>query len=115
MAIMTPYRTQALVIKNVIQESRKSDLGKKLNKFSTIGSFEDFVSRRFNTIIVSLVRTESFAEHGGPLLNSQELIDFLLSRANESAQIIIISKADALNDMWRSAFYSASNVTQMEI
>ena len=57
MAIMSPFRTQALLIKTIIQENRKAELGKKINKFSTIGSFEDFVSRRYSTIIVSMVRT----------------------------------------------------------
>jgi len=66
---MSPLRTQALLIKNVIQEKRKAELGKKINKFATIGSFEDFVSMRFSTIIVSLVRTSSFAE-AGALYNS---------------------------------------------
>ena len=70
LAVMSPLRTQALLIKNVIQETRKNDLGKKISKFATIGSFEDFVSRRFSTIIVSMVRTQPFAEHGGSLLNS---------------------------------------------
>ena len=64
MAIMSPLRTQALLIKNLVQEKRKGDLGKKISKFSTIGSFEDFVSLRFSTIIVSLVRTKSFDEAG---------------------------------------------------
>lgn len=86
-----------------------------MSQFSTIGSFEDFVSRKFNSIIVSMVRTESFAEKGGPLLNSQDLIDFLLSRANDSANIIIISKAEALNNIWRNAFLTAPNATLMEI
>ena len=77
---MSPYRTQALLIKNVIQEIRKQELGKKLNTFSNIGSFEDFLSRRYSTIIVSLVRTANFEEAGAPLLNSERLIEFLLSR-----------------------------------
>ena len=80
---MSPLRTQALLIRNVIQENRKHDLGKELSTFATIGSFEDFLSRRYSTIIVSLVRTSSFEELGGHLLNSQEMIDFLMSRACE--------------------------------
>lgn len=64
MAIMSPLRTQALLIKNVVQEKRKSELGKKISKFSTIGSFEDFISMRFPTIVVSLVRTSNFDEAG---------------------------------------------------
>lgn len=54
----------------MIQENRKADLGKKISKFATIGSLEDFLSRRYSTIIVSMVRTQPFAEHGGALLNS---------------------------------------------
>ena len=117
MAILTPIRFQALVIKNIVQESRKTELGKKISKFNTIGSFEDFVSTKFSTIIVSLTRTKSFSEHGGALFNSQELIDYLMSRVTTKiagdAHIIVISKAEALNDIWKNAFYSATNVTVM--
>ena len=59
---------------------------KHISKLTTIGSFEDFVSRHFNTIIVSLVRTKDFTEHGGPLLNKPELVDFLLSRVEANAE-----------------------------
>mmetsp|Transcript_11624 Transcript_11624/g.14693 ORF Transcript_11624/g.14693 Transcript_11624/m.14693 type:complete len:98 (+) Transcript_11624:1908-2201(+) len=97
MAIMSPLRTQALLIKNLVQEKRKNDLGKKISKFGTIGSFEDFVSRRFSTIIVSLVRTRNF-DNAGTLFNQAKLIEFLLSRVQadeekgEPGKIIIISK-----------------------
>ncbi len=107
------------MIKNLIQEGRKSDLSKKLSSFGTIGSFEDFVSLRFNTVIVSLVRTKSFAE-SGEIYNSQQMIDFLFSRLQNStesalpAKIIVISKASALNDLWKDKFYSAPNVTVYE-
>ena len=57
MAIMSPLRTQALLIRNIVQERRKGEVGKKISKFAMIGSFEDFVSRQFSTVVVSLVRT----------------------------------------------------------
>ncbi len=62
-AVMTPYRTQALLIKN-----RGEDLPKKLQKFETIGSFEDFISNRFSTIVVSHCRTEGI-DTAGPLFS----------------------------------------------
>lgn len=103
----------------MIQENRKADLGKKISKFATIGSLEDFLSRRYSTIIVSMVRTQPFAEHGGALLNSQDLIDFLKSRVKTDGpsgpgEIVVISKSECLNDLWRNAFYSASNVNVIE-
>ena len=113
---MSPLRTQALLIRNVIQENRKRDLGKKLSCFGTIGSFEDFLSRRYSTIIVSLVRTSNFEEEGGPLLNSQELIEFLMSRTcndestGKPAKIIIISKSEVLNAIWKDKFFNSPKV-----
>jgi superfamily I DNA and/or RNA helicase len=56
-AVMSPFRTQALVIKNVILEERKDDLPKSLRGFGAIGSFEDFVSCQYETVIVSLCKT----------------------------------------------------------
>jgi hypothetical protein len=70
MAIMTPFRTQALVIKNVIQEERKSDMPKAMKNFGTIGSFEDFVSCTFETVIVSLCKTEADAVLEKPMLSA---------------------------------------------
>ena len=113
LAIMSTLRTQVLVIKSVIQDVRKKELG-AISKFNKIGSFEDFISRRYKTIIVSLVRTKPFAEHGGPLMNSQALIDYLKSRAAPGGKIVIISKEEALNDIWRNAFHSAPGVTFCE-
>ena len=79
-AVMTPYRTQSLAIKNCIQEQR-DDLPKKVKQFSTIGSFEEFISQRFNTLIISHCKTENI-EKGGPLF-SLPMIEFLLSRLNQ--------------------------------
>jgi len=96
--------------------NRKRDLGKELSSFSRIGSFEDFSSCHYSTIIVSLVRSSDFEEFGGPILNSQELVDFLMSRSCDDAatgnpaKIIIISKSHSLNDLWKNKFYSAPNV-----
>jgi hypothetical protein len=55
---MTPYRTQSLVIKNCIQQQRE-DLPKKIRNFQTVGSFEDFIGLRFNTLIISHCKTEN--------------------------------------------------------
>ena len=120
LAVMSPFRTQVLVIKDVIQEARKDELPKQISSFSTIGSFEEFVSRKFKTIIVSVCKTEDFEELGGPLLNSQEIVDFLISRValpvgNEASKIVIISKSESLNDLWRKTFYEAEGVEIIEL
>jgi len=78
-AVMTPYRTQSLVIKNCIQEVR-DDLPKKVKGFLNIGSFEEFISRRFNTLVISHCKTDNM-DQAGPLF-SQAMVEFLLSRLN---------------------------------
>ena len=101
-----------------MQEKRKDELPKKLVDFATIGSFEDFISQQYSTIIVSLVRSESFEETGGALMNSQKLIDFFESRvklsAEKASRIVILGKISALNSLWKEAFYSAKGVQLIE-
>ena len=61
MAIMSPFRTQALLIKDVIaKEAEGKKGGNIMKKVKTIGAFEDFVSCKFSTIIVSMTRTSDF-------------------------------------------------------
>lgn len=67
---MSPFRTQALIIKNVLQEERKDDLPKALRSLSHIGSFEDFVSCQFDTVIVSLCKTEPGEVMDKPMLSA---------------------------------------------
>ena len=62
-AIMSPMRTQALVIKNCIQETRKAELDsvkEGLSSFARVGSIEDFVSKTFSTVMVSVCKTADF-------------------------------------------------------
>lgn len=96
--VLTPYRTQALMIKNSIE-----DLPKKLSKFETIGSFEDFISTQFSTIVISHCRSEGI-DTAGPLF-SQAMIEFVLSRLKaKNAKVIVIGKLSALNQVWRTTF-----------
>ena len=121
-AIMSPMRTQALVIKNCIQETRKAELDQTkegLSSFSRVGSIEDFVSRTFSTVMVSMCKTADIKEKGGSILNSPHVVDFLLSRLDLASgkgpsKLIIFGKSEALNDLWRKAFYEAEGVQIIE-
>ena len=106
-AVMSPVRTQALVIKNVILEERKDDLPKSLRGFGAIGSFEDFVSCQYETVIVSLCKTESDAVMQKPMLSSAQVIAFLKSRVSldtSDPKIVVIGKAASLPSEWRKEF-----------
>jgi superfamily I DNA and/or RNA helicase len=74
-AVMTPYRTQSLVIKNCIEE-RLDDLPAKLVKDLIVGSYEDFMGRSFKTIVVSLCRST----YNDQQLQAPHIVAFLLSR-----------------------------------
>ena len=118
-AIMSPIRSQVLIVKNYIQDVKKDKLHEDVSGLTTFGSFEDFVSRTFNTIIVSVCKTEDFEERGGPLLNDPRVVEFLLSRLappkeNEERKIVIIGKSDSFNELWRKAFVEAQGVERME-
>ena len=121
-AIMSPMRTQALVIKNCIQETRKAELDaakEGLSSFSRVGSIEDFVSRTFSTVMVSMCKTADIEEKGGSILNSAHVVDFLLSRLDVGpgkgpGKLIVFAKSESLNDLWRKAFYEAEGVEIIE-
>jgi hypothetical protein len=66
---------------------------------SEIGAFDDFMSRQFDTVIVSICKTKNIAKLGGPLLNNPLNIDYLKSRAVK--KLIVIGKAKALNAVWK--------------
>jgi len=104
---MSPFRTQALVIKNVLQEERKDDLPKGLKHFGNIGSFEDFVSCQYETVIVSLCKTEDDAVMQKPLLSSRTVINFLKTRVQKDApepKLVIVGKTASLPEVWRQEF-----------
>jgi hypothetical protein len=107
LAVMSPFRTQALVIKSVLQDERKEDLPKSLKNFETIGSFEDFVSCHYETVIVSLCKTEQDAVMDKPMLSSHTVVDFLKSRVRmdtSEPKLIIVGKAEAVPMTLRQEF-----------
>ncbi len=63
------------------------------NRFGSaeIGSFDDFVSRYFDTIVISHCKTEKTSSTAGPLLNNNLNIQFIKSRATK--KIVIIGKS----------------------
>ena len=118
-AIMSPIRSQVLLVKNYMQEVQKDKLHTDISGLKTFGSFEDFVSSTFNTIIVSVCKTEDFEEKGGPLLNDPRVVDFLMSRLspakeNEDRKIVIVGKSDAFNQLWKKSFVDVAGVERME-
>ena len=126
LAVMTPYRTQALMIKETMQEERKNDLPEFLQSFQTIGSFEDFVSRTFKTIVISLCKTDDVSETGGTVLNSAKTLEFVLSRLDTETSsakgkakqstptIIVVGNKKSLNPLWKKAFLEANDVEIIE-
>ena len=70
---------------------------------TSIGAFDEFVSRTFDTLIVSLTKTKNVVKYGGPLLNNANVLEYLKSRCLK--RIVLIGKASALNEMWRREFY----------
>lgn len=78
---------------------------KKVKNFGTIGSFEEFISRRFNTLVISHCKTENI-ETAGPLF-SQPMVEFLMSRLNHGQaglKVIVIGKKASLNQVWENQF-----------
>lgn len=73
---------------------------KKVKAFSTIGSFEEFISRRFQTLVISHCKTQNVE---GPLF-SQAMVDFLMSRLKPGGKIMIIGKKESLNQAWKASF-----------
>mmetsp|Transcript_19962 Transcript_19962/g.14418 ORF Transcript_19962/g.14418 Transcript_19962/m.14418 type:complete len:109 (+) Transcript_19962:2173-2499(+) len=103
---MSPFRTQAMLIKNTIQESRK-DLKKQLKTFETIGAIDEFVSRSFDTVILSHCKTKDVENTAGPLLNTKEVIDYIKSRCK--SKLIVFGRAQALNSIWKQNCYNLAN------
>jgi len=54
---------------------------KSLSNFTEIGSFDEFVSRTFRTVVVSMAKTKNMGKTGGPLLNSSSNVEFIKSRS----------------------------------
>lgn len=105
--ITTPYRSQSLLLKNtLIEREDMSDEIKKHFAGGEIGAFDEFVSRTFDTIVVSQTKTKNIVKVGGPLLNNPLNLEYLKSRC--SKRIVVIGKANALNPLWRHEFYDKS-------
>jgi hypothetical protein len=87
-----------------------------VRNFIEVGSFEEFVSRQFTTVIVSFCKTKNVVKQGGPLLNNAGIIEFLKKRAKK--QIVIFGKAKSLNPIWKNEFYEKArtqgSVTEVE-
>ena len=105
-AVTTPYRAQALFLKNSLQEREDVDESIKRKLNGDIGAFDEIVSRVFDTVIVSICKTKGLVNSGGPLLNNKLNVDYLKSRASQ--RIIVIGKSRTLNPLWRSQFYDKS-------
>ena len=102
-AIMTPFRPQSLLIKNTLTENEDIDIKiKETFTNAEIGSLDDFASRNFDVVVVSVCKTENAETTGGPLLNNSLNIEYLKSRANK--KIVIIGKASGLNTIWKKEF-----------
>ena len=96
------------MIKNTLADNE--DVDKKVKeafKNTEIGSFDDFMSRHFDTVIVSLCKTSHVEKYGGPLLNNPLNVDFLKSRATK--KLVIISKESSLNKLWKREIYSVAD------
>ena len=95
------------MIKNTLADNEEIDKEvKEAFKNTEIGSFDDFMSRHFDTVIVSLCKTQDVEKHGGPLLNNSLNVDFLKSRATK--KLVIISKESSINGLWKREIYSVA-------
>ena len=56
-ALMSPFRTQSLVIKNTLQE--REDMDEKQKNLNEVGAFDEFISQAFDTVVVSLCKTRN--------------------------------------------------------
>ncbi|CDW81163.1 UNKNOWN [Stylonychia lemnae] len=113
LAITTPFRTQMHMIRSVFQS--REDFPEELKAFAQFGSFDEYVSQTYKTLIISVCKTKNIAKNGGPLLNSQLNVDFLKTRAVE--KIIVFGRAKSLNALWRNEFFeiakSQEKVTEL--
>ena len=117
-AVMSPFRTQALVIKNVLQEERKDDMPKGLKTFGMIGSFEDFVSCSFDIVIVSLCKTEDDAVMQKAMLSSEQVIDFVKARVDRDAnepKLVVVGKAATVPRVWKKEFLEDKQTQVLEM
>ena len=122
--VISPYRTQAHLVRSVIVE-KSSDMlqekmkkphiakglkGKLFQKIDDVCCLEDIVSggthpaapslRRpgYTTVLISLCRTQDFATAGGQVLNEPEIVKFLLTRC--SKRLIVFGRPESLNTLW---------------
>lgn len=96
---MTPYRPQSLLLKNTLADREDIDAETKARwTNSEIGAIDDFLSRTFDTVVVSLCKTKNIERTGGPLLNNPLNIDYLKSRALK--KLVVIGKSRALPEIW---------------
>lgn len=116
-AVMSPFRTQALVIKNVLMEERFHELPVSVqNAGLIIGSFEDFVSCSFETVIVSLCKTEDDLVMQKPILSSKTVIDFIKTRVTgPNANLIVVGKTSSLPEEWRKEFVEDKSTQMLEM
>ena len=69
-----------------------------------IGSFEDFVSCKYETVIVSLCKTEQDLIMSKPMIASKTVIEFLKSRVeldSKDPKLVVFSKSGSLPSEWR--------------
>ena len=72
----------------------RSDINDALKKKlfgGEISSFDELMSRTFDTLIISVCKTKQVTKTGGPLFNNPTNIEFLKSRVNK--RLVIIGKA----------------------
>jgi len=96
------------MIKNLIQEERAADLPTKTSQFQMIGSFEDFMSRKFKTIMISVCRTGS--QEGS--LFSPKMLKFILSRLESDSKVICIGKSASLSEEWKSVLLHGAELIE---
>ena len=98
-AVMTPYRPQSLLLKNTLADREDIETAIKSRwTNSEIGAIDDFLSRSFDCVIVSLCKTKNIEKFGGPLLNNPLNIAYLKSRTHK--KLVVIGKSRALPDIW---------------
>ena len=95
-AIMSPFRTQATLIKDTIEKDWDGPKSDCLER--NIGSIEEFLSVTFDTILVSFCKTKNCEEEGGWPLNSKQITDFILSRSDK---LVIFGKKESLTAEWK--------------
>jgi hypothetical protein len=107
--VMSPFRKQAQEISDLHERGwnwrgPKSD---SLERYA--GSVEDFVSLSFHTALISFAKTEDAERDGGSLLNSTDMIDFILSRVTN--ELVVFGREDAMTEAWNQAFKIPANKT----